>query len=100
MKMTYLLWCSIVAANRCFKALYKLTKWTAFLHLVTTELFLSKYYQVPNTHCTALISITKVTKEEDEALGTKSLPKIKGHKTYSNNLKKKSMRMINTNSVQ
>lgn len=62
--------------------------------------FLSKYYQVPNTHCTALISITKVTKEEDEALGTKSLPKIKGHKTYSNNLKKKSMRMINTNSVQ
>lgn len=47
--------------------------------------FLSKYHQVPNIHCTALISITKVTKEEDEALGTK----IKGHKTYPNNLKKK-----------
>lgn len=93
MKMTYLLWCSIVAANRCFKALHKLTKSMAILQLVTTELIVTaKYYQVPSIYCTALIPITKVPKEKDEALGTRSLPKIKGHKTYPNmtkQLKKK-----------
>ena len=55
---------------------------------------------MPSTYYTALISNSKVTKEKADALGTSSLPQIKGHQIYPNmtkQLKKLStLGMINT----
>lgn len=62
-----------------FKALYKLTKWIVS-SLSDHRTFSAKYNQVPIIY-TALISITKLTEEKDEVVGTRSLPKIKGCKT-------------------